>query len=116
MSVCEWHTGKEFFESFGNTEILDADVAVEVTLRNHGLTLDVSCKISGNVTVVCDRCLEQLVMPLETSFEEGYSLEGGESEIDFSQDIYDYVCTSLPMQRVHPDGECNQETTKYLCK
>lgn len=115
-SVCSWHADGAFFEAFGNTEILDADVAVEMTLCNHGLTLDVSCKISGRVTVECDRCLEELVMPVETFFEECYSLVGGESEKDFSQDIYDYVCTSLPMQRVHPDGECNQETTKYLCK
>jgi len=113
-SVCSWHADGAFFELFGNTEILAADVAVEMTLRNHGLSLDASCKISGSVTVECDRCLEELVMPVEVSFEESYSSEGGESEIDLSQDIYDYICTSLPMQRVHPDGECNQETTKYL--
>jgi uncharacterized metal-binding protein YceD (DUF177 family) len=51
---------------------------------------------------------------VETSFEEQYTPE--DDELDLSQDVYDYVCTSLPLQRMHPEGECNQETTKYLSK
>ena len=51
---------------------------------------------------------------VETSFEESYTPEG--DELDLGQDVYDFVCISLPIQRVHPEGECNQETTKYLSK
>ena len=109
-----WHAGAEFFEIFGNTEILDADLEVTGSVRNHGLTVDAACEIAGSVTVACDRCLEDLVIPVETSFEETYSPEG--DELDLGQDVYDFVCISLPLQRVHPDGECNQETTKYLSK
>nr|MCR5841499.1 DUF177 domain-containing protein [Bacteroidales bacterium] len=109
-----WHAGPEFFEIFGNEEILDADLEVQAAVVNHGLTVDVSCAIAGSVTVACDRCLEDLVIPVETSFEEGYTPESG--ELDLRQDVYDYVCISLPLQRVHPEGECNQETTKYLSK
>ena len=36
-----------------------------------------------------------------------------QAELDMSQIIYDYVCLSLPMQRVHEDGECNPEAMKY---
>ena len=109
-----WHVGAEFFEKFGNVEILDADLEVTAAVRNHGLTAEAACTIDGSVTVACDRCLEDLVLPVETSFEESYAPEGG--ELDLSQDVYDFVCISLPLQRVHPDGECNQETTKYLSK
>ena len=109
-----WTAGPEFFEIFGNTEILDAGLEVTAELRNHGLTVDAACTVSGSVTVACDRCLEDLVIPVETSFEESYAPESG--ELDLKQDVYDYVCTALPLQRVHPDGECNQETTKYLSK
>ena len=109
-----WHAGVEFFESFGNVEILDADLEVTADVRNHGLTADAVCEIAGTVTVACDRCLEDLVIPVETSFEESYTPES--DELDLRQDVYDYVCISLPMQRMHPEGECNQETTKYLSK
>ena len=110
----EWHAGAEFFEAFGNADILDADLEVTAVAVCHGLTAEVECEIAGSVTVACDRCLEDLVIPVETSFGESYTPEGG--ELDLSQDVYDYVCISLPLQRMHPEGECNQETTKYLSK
>ena len=109
-----WQAGLAFFESFGNTEILDAHLEVAADVAHHGLTADAACTISGTVTVACDRCLEDLVLPVETSFEESYTPES--DELDLRQDVYDYVCISLPLQRVHPEGECNQETTKYLSK
>ncbi len=110
----EWKAGREFFESFGNSEILDADISVAASILNKGLTAHAVCEIGGSVTVACDRCLEDLEIAVETSFEETYTPEG--AELDLSQDIYDYICTSLPLQRVHPVGECNSETTKYLSK
>ena len=110
----KWNAGAEFFETFGNVEILDADLEVTADVISRGLTVDAACTMTGSVTVACDRCLEDLVIPVDASFEETYTPEGG--ELDLSQDVYDYVCTSLPLQRVHPEGECNQETTKYLSK
>jgi len=106
--------GREFFEGFGNSDILDASVEVALTLVNHGVTIDVVCDMEGWVSVPCDRCLEPLELPVETGFEEVYAPEG--DELDLSQDVYDYVCTALPLQRIHPEGECNPETTKFLSK
>ena len=110
----EWRAGHEFFESFGNTEILDADIVVTARVSDRGLTVKADCEIHGGVTVACDRCLEDLVIPVDASFEETYTPESG--ELDLGQDVYDYVCISIPLQRTHPEGECNVETTKYLCE
>ena len=104
-----WHADGSFFAGFENTEILDADLELDVTAINADDSVKVSCLIDGNVTVTCDRCLEDLTLEVHTSFEEDETL-------DLSQDIYDYVCLSLPMQRVHSEGGCNEETTKYLSK
>ena len=106
--------GKEFFECFGNPDILDADLDVSCDIVRHGVTVDVECNIEGTVTVPCDRCLEPLEIGIETGFSETYAPES--DELDFNQDVYDYVCTALPLQRVHEDGECNPETIKFLCK
>ncbi len=113
-SSFEQSFGREFFESFGSSEILDAALHADVQLDNHGVTVDVRCMVSGSVTVECDRCLEALEIPVEISFEESYTPDT--DELDLRQDIYDYVLVSLPLQRVHPDGECNEETIKYLSK
>lgn len=109
-----WRVGPEFFESFGNFEILDADLEVNAELNNHGLTVDAYCEIDGTVTVACDRCLDDLVITVETFFEETYTPDS--DELDISQEVYDFVLTALPLQRVHPEGECNEETTRFLSK
>ena len=28
--------------------------------------------------------------------------------------MYDYICLSLPVQRVHEDGGCDPETVRFL--
>ena len=112
VSRHEWHADGRFFEDFGNSEILGADIQVSAKVSYHGVIADVECEIRGNVTVACDRCLEDLEIPVEASFEESYAPEG--AELDLGQDVYDYVCTALPLKRVHPDGDCNQVTVGYL--
>ena len=109
-----WTVGKEFFDAFENTEILAAELQVEAAVIFDGFETEVECEIEGSVTVQCDRCLDDLVIPVHTSFEDD-ELQG-DLELDLSQDVYDYVCTALPMIKVHPDGECNEEVTKYLNK
>lgn len=105
---------RKFFESFGNTDILDGEVKVDFNIRNRGTSVDVDCHIKGNVVVCCDLCLEPLTLDVATGFSENYIPEG--KELDLSQDVYDYIITSLPLRRVHPQGECNEETTKFLSK
>ena len=113
----EWHAGAEFFEAFENSEIRDADLNVVADIFNHGDSLEAKCAIDGTVTVICDRCLEELTLPVSTDFELGE--EDGldpAQDVDLRQDVYDFTLISLPMQRTHPDGECNEETVKYLSK
>ena len=110
----DWKADGEFFEQFGNKDILAADVDVTAQVVNHGVTVDVQCSMEGTVTVLCDRCLDELELPVEAEFSESYTPES--ACLDLSQDIYDYVCIALPLQRVHPDGQCNPETIKFLSK
>ena len=113
-TVFNWKADVKFFEQFDNTDILAADLDVTAKVVNHGATVDVECGVEGKVTVPCDRCLDDLELDVETSFSEVYTPE--DSSLDLSQDIYDYVCTALPLQRVHPEGECNPVTIKFLSK
>ena len=128
-----WQAGKEFLESFGNTEILDAELDIKVTAEKSGRYTGVDCFVEGSVTVECDRCLEDLVLPVDLEIllsvkfgdeESSDEHQEGEREViflpednadmDISQIIYDYVCLALPMQRVHEDGECNPDAVRYL--
>ena len=125
----DWRADGAFFGSFDHSEILGASLAVSVEVHPHGRAVDVDGTIRGSVTVQCDRCLEDLTLPLQTEFrlcvrteEDGAGADGrevvllpqGERELDLSQVVYDYVNISLPMQRVHPQGECNPKALQYL--
>ncbi len=128
-----WQAGKEFFEAFENTEILDAELVVSAVAEKSGRYFGVDCAIDGQVTVTCDRCLEDLSLPIETDImlsvkfgseetsedrQEGEReiifVPEGDAEFDMSQIVYDYVCLALPMQRHHEEGGCNPEAMKYL--
>lgn len=111
-NLFEWAATKQFFEEFGNSEILEADLKVEASVVGHGLSVDAQIALEGTLTVPCDRCLGALPIPVKVAFEESYVPEDG--VLDLSQDIYDFACTALPLQRVHELGECDEEVTKYL--
>ena len=128
-----WLVGKEFFESFENAEILDAELDASVVVEKSGRYVGVDCDVHGSLTVECDRCLDELVMPVDVeirlsvkygSEESSEEHQEGEREVvfvpeddallDLSQIVYDYVCLSLPMQRCHEPGECNPAAMKYF--
>ena len=129
-----WHAGGQFFSGFENSEILDADLVVDVWAEKSGRYASVDLGIEGTVVVECDRCLGDLELPVsvhpsfsikygEASEEQSSATEGGreililpetDADLDLTQIIYDYVCTSLPLSRIHPEGECDPETVKYL--
>ena len=129
-----WSVGKEFFASFENSEILDAGVEVVATVEKSGRFIGVDCDMEGSVTVLCDRCFEELALPVSTGFklsvkfgpepsDEGLLSENdreivflsdSDTDLDLDQVVYDYICLSLPVQRVHPEGGCNPAALKYL--
>ena len=126
------HAGKEFFDSFENEEIFDADLQIRILVEKSGRYIGVDCDIEGEVTVECDRCLDMLDMPIETQvrlsvkFGEDEASEisqdgereivfvkEDEAELDMRQIVYDYACLALPMQRTHGPGGCNPDAMKY---
>ncbi len=125
-----WRAGEEFFESFGNEEILDASLELEVVAQKVGGCVEVDCEVQGSVTVSCDRCLADLDIPVDLEIRLSVRHEGqqeaddeerevitvaaDETQFDMAQVVYDYVCLSLPLRRVHPDGECDPEVAGRL--
>ena len=127
-----WQIGKEFFDIFDNSEILDAHLGADVRVEKSGHYIGIDCDVRGEVTVECDRCLDELDMPIDVEVKLSVKYGSGESsedlqeggrevvfvpeadaELDLGQIIYDYVCVSLPMQRVHAPGGCNPDAMKY---
>lgn len=132
-----WDLGKEFFESFGNADIMEAKVGVDVRLVKSGDFVGVDVSAGGSVTVPCDRCLAPLEIPVDEAValsvkfgpgepgDTAEAKEGGreivyladrETALDLDQTVYDYVCLAVPMKRVHPEGGCDASVTRFIGK
>ncbi|MEE4257986.1 MAG: DUF177 domain-containing protein [Bacteroidales bacterium] len=119
-----------FFESFENSEIIRADVHVDVSLERQERMLIFNFTTRGTLVLSCDRCLGELEMPVEgtdgliVKFGQEYEEESDEiivipekeSHIDISTYIFEYIMLKLPIQRVHPEGEglCDPEVISKL--
>ena len=120
----------KFFESFDNSEIIKADVHVDILLEKQERMLIFNFKTNGNIVIPCDRCLADLVAPVKgddrliVKFGQEYEEESDEvivipekeSHIDLSNFIYEFIMLKLPIQRVHPEGEglCDEEVIEKL--
>ena len=105
----------EFFQQFDNSEILDANVSVEIRAVKDGRNkVEADLHLKGTVTVPCDRCLDPVEIPVEAAPSEILSPSAVEVEWDLSQAVYDFVCLSLPLQRLHPEGKCDPNTVRFL--
>ena len=112
--------------------VLPDGIFVDGRVSDTGGYMSLSANVTVDYSVPCDRCLDELEMPVDSYIalsvkygaeENAEEHQEGEREIvfipedsaelDLSQVIYDYVCLSLPMQRVHEPGGCNPAAMKY---
>lgn len=117
-----------FFEQLDQEEINGGDVKVEISLREQDDVYVVGVKVVGNVIVSCDRCMAELQLPVDVSEiiklkygEESYS-ENDDYEFvhdlvkpyDLSWLVYEIIEVSLPISRVHAEGECDEKMMEIL--
>jgi uncharacterized metal-binding protein YceD (DUF177 family) len=87
--------------------------------------------LEGCVVRSCDRCLKDVTVPIAYSapilvkFAANHESEEGDeiiildttaTEVDLSQYIYDSVCLTLPLQSIHPIGQCDPEMEKKIAE
>ena len=124
----EYHLDKGFFEAMESADVRDAELTVRLEVTRRGDIYDMRFYIEGNVTVGCDRCLDDLVMPVDADYsvavkygdayndeaDEVIEIPAGERYFDISRLVYDTVMLSLPMTCVHPAGACNPAMSSIL--
>jgi len=107
----------------------DVDVTLEVTRKSENtFRLEISCK--GTVTIPCDRCLDDLDLPVDLDYRLNVEQMGTElddsndellivpaewRELDTAPLVRDTVLLALPMTRCHEnEDDCNPEMLNVL--
>ena len=58
---------KKFFEHFEHSEIKNGNISVNIILNKTASVIEMIINLLGKVEVICDRCLETFMMPINSS-------------------------------------------------
>ena len=120
-----------FFDSFGSLDIRDASIETIVKLEKQTSGMLLHVVLQGSVLRSCDRCLGDLLIPVtysahvvvkfakrheEEQSEEWILADPNDTEIDLTQYVYDSVCVNLPLQSIHPTGQCDPEMERRIAE
>ncbi len=122
--------GHDFFADLDQNEILNGDVNVVVSVKKSQQNIALSISGEGKVVVTCDRCLDEMTLPVEMEdsftviFGEEYAEDGDnvvvvpeqDGEFDVSWLIYETIVLALPFNHMHAEGECNPEMESVIEK
>lgn len=126
----DYKLDKQFFVNMEYADVRDADLDVHLTVTYRNNLYNLAFKITGTVTLLCDRCLDDLVLPVDTTY--NVNVEYGDDYNDESDDLivipqsdnyinvaymlFDTVVLVIPMKHVHPLGKCNRAMSALLKK
>ena len=100
-----WEIDKKFFEAIENTEINEGNLTVDLNLEKQERMMIFSFSITGEIKTQCDRCLDDLYIPIELNEVMYYKfgleskeesddviiLSDNEYQIDISELINEYI-------------------------
>lgn len=128
----EYVLDDQYFKAIGDadSDIRRGKVNVDVTVKSVSSTFEFSFTLGGEVSVPCDRCLDDIQIEtnstnrLVVKFGHEYSEESDEiviipeeeGEINIAWFLYEFVMLSLPMKHVHAPGKCNKMMSSKLNK
>ena len=120
----------DFFEGMDYSEIHQGTVSIDLDIEKTELMMTLNFALQGKVRVACDRCADEFDIPIENN--EVYYVKFGsevaeesddvvvvpadQHDFDISSLIYEYIILSIPIHRVHPEGECNPEVLQMLSR
>lgn len=124
---------KSFFSDFVYDDINDVNLDITLSLIKNDNLMDLTFTVEGTILTTCDRCNDDLLMPIafthhlfiqlcDNPKEEGTDIifmPLTTTEIDISPLIFESIIFSIPMRHVHSCDEngnslCNQKTIEIL--
>ncbi len=126
----DYKLGKQFFEDMENADVRDADLDVHVKVVHKSDLYELTFNITGEITLICDRCLDDLPWPVDTSYhifvkygadynddsDELLEIPESDQTLNVAYMIHDTVALTIPIKHVHPLGKCNRAMSALLKK
>ena len=118
----------EFFKGMDYSEIQQGKVSVNLDIDRVETMLTLTFDIEGTVRVMCDRCADEFDQPIDSNqvfyiklgtenaeeSDDVMVMPADQHDFDLTSLIYEFIILSIPMHRVHPEGQCNPEIIDML--
>lgn len=128
--IFEYQLGNTFFVDIDGDEVQKGKVNVTLTLKRTSVAFEMDFQLQGTVMVPCDRCLDDMELPVETQnrlvvkFGETYAEESdevvvipeNEGAINLAWFLYEFIALAVPIKHVHAPGKCNKTMSSKLKK
>ena len=127
--VCEYkyQLDNQFFEDLDGPEVQKGNVTTILKVRKTSGIYQLDFQTEGVVVVSCDRCLDDMEQPIESTDRLKVKLGDEYTEIDdivvvpeedgyinVAWFIYEFIALSIPMKHVHAPGKCNKSMESKL--
>jgi uncharacterized metal-binding protein YceD (DUF177 family) len=129
---CEYLLDNQFFmniDSEGNG-VQKGKVCVSLTVEHKPSGFLLQFHLGGTVIVSCDRCLDEMEVPVESNSrltvklgkeyaeesDEILIISEEEGALNLAWFLYEFVVLAVPMKHVHPPGKCNKTMSAKLKK
>lgn len=126
----EYFLENKFFVDIDGDEVQKGKVKVNLTVKRTSMAFDMNFQLEGIVYVPCDRCLDDMELPVSTQnklvvkFGKEYAEESEEiviipeeeGEINLAWFIYEFIALAIPMKHIHAPGKCNKAMSSKLKK
>lgn len=120
----------QFFANIDGPEVQKGKVNVTLNVKKTPKAFEMDFQTDGIVMVPCDRCLDEMEIPVSSTdklfvkFGSGYAEESDnmvvvpeeEGEINVAWFMYEFVALCIPMKHVHAPGKCNKSMMGKLNK
>jgi uncharacterized metal-binding protein YceD (DUF177 family) len=129
----DFRVDDRFFDEFEDSEIEKGLIDVIVRLEKRSTHLVLNFELKGEVQLVCDRCLDDYIQPMEcesvlyVKFSEGPQegaadiiyIHPNDCQVEIGHLIYELIILNLPIKHAHPENEegesdCNPEMLQKL--
>ena len=130
IEIYEYLLDNHFFTNIGGEDIQKGKINIQLKITKKAGVFDLSFSFNGIVTIPCDRCLDDMDLPVESTehlivklgkdfseeSDEIVVIPEAEGIINLAWFLYEFVVLAIPIKHVHAPGKCNKQMTAKLKK
>lgn len=127
VTVFSYQLDDAFYQGIDQQEIKGGKVSATVTIKKVVDAYDVTLQQQGEIQIVCQRCLENMALPIDIVdhlvVKYGTDTTEETDELVVLRDnetfqigwfLFEFAALTIPICPVHPEGECDPEMMAKL--